>query len=109
MVRRIWLADPPPQAAAVDPAELAQRAVDSMKLAGPDIASPRTAGRYLIGCRCDVGDLEPHDVRAQHRIGVSGWRDGHRVGERGEDRVADGRRRGRDVYRPRHPLHGSCG
>lgn len=49
VVRMVWLADPPPAAAAVDPAELAQRAVDSMKLAGPDIASPRAAGRYLVG------------------------------------------------------------
>ncbi|MFE7649908.1 hypothetical protein [Streptomyces phaeoluteigriseus] len=49
MVRRIWLADPPPAAAAVNPAELAQRAVDSMKLAGPDITSPKAAGRYLVG------------------------------------------------------------
>ncbi|MDR6980828.1 hypothetical protein J2X68_007570 [Streptomyces sp. 3330] len=49
IVRNQWLADPPPAAAAVDPAVLAQRAVDSMKLAGPDIASPRAAGRYLMG------------------------------------------------------------
>lgn len=48
VVRNQWLADPPP-AAAVDPAVLAQRAVDSMKLAGPDIASPRSAGKYLVG------------------------------------------------------------
>lgn len=48
VVRNQWLADPPP-AAAVDPAVLAQRAVDSMKLAGPDVASPRPAGKYLVG------------------------------------------------------------
>ncbi|OQR61993.1 ATP/GTP-binding protein [Streptomyces maremycinicus] len=50
VVRYQWLADPPPAAATVDPpAVLAQRAVDTMKLAGPDIASPRAAGKYLVG------------------------------------------------------------
>ncbi|GAA5079151.1 ATP/GTP-binding protein [Streptomyces similanensis] len=33
----------------VDPRELAQRAVDSMTLLGPDIASPRAAGKYTVG------------------------------------------------------------
>lgn len=33
----------------VNPAGLAQQAVDKMKLAGPDIASPRTVGRYTVG------------------------------------------------------------
>lgn len=33
----------------VDPRELAQRAVDSMTLLGPDIASPRASGRYTVG------------------------------------------------------------
>ncbi|KMO96026.1 ATP/GTP-binding protein [Streptomyces roseus] len=42
-----WLAQPP--AEAVDPAVLAQRAVDSMLLAGPAIASPRPDGRYTVG------------------------------------------------------------
>jgi hypothetical protein len=45
--RMVWLANPPQ--AAVDPAVLAQRAIDKMRLAGPDIASPRTAGRYIVG------------------------------------------------------------
>ncbi|MGK3943348.1 ATP/GTP-binding protein [Streptomyces caeruleatus] len=48
IVRMVWLADPPPQEA-VDPAVLAQRAVDSMTLLGPDIASPRAAGKYTVG------------------------------------------------------------
>ncbi|MEU8951610.1 ATP/GTP-binding protein [Streptomyces sp. NPDC048489] len=38
--------NPQPQA---NPRELAQRAVDSMTLLGPDIASPRAAGRYTVG------------------------------------------------------------
>ncbi|MFF7987101.1 ATP/GTP-binding protein [Streptomyces sp. NPDC007901] len=38
--------NPVPQ---VDPQELAQRAVDSMNLLGPDIASPRAAGTYTVG------------------------------------------------------------
>jgi hypothetical protein len=38
--------DPAPQ---VDPRELAQQAVDSMTLLGPDIASPRAAGKYTVG------------------------------------------------------------
>ncbi|MET8411750.1 ATP/GTP-binding protein [Streptomyces sp. NPDC005195] len=33
----------------VNPQELAQRAADSMTLLGPDIASPRAAGRYTVG------------------------------------------------------------
>ncbi|MEU9014646.1 ATP/GTP-binding protein [Streptomyces sp. NPDC048479] len=37
---------PAPQ---VDPQELAQRAVDSMTLLGPDIASPKAAGKYTVG------------------------------------------------------------
>jgi hypothetical protein len=46
--RMVWLAEPPEQAT-VDPAALAQRAVDSMILLGPDIASPRAAGKYTVG------------------------------------------------------------
>ncbi|PWI05143.1 ATP/GTP-binding protein [Streptomyces sp. NWU339] len=48
VVRMVWLAEPPAQAT-VDPAVLAQRAVDSMTLLGPDIASPRAAGKYTVG------------------------------------------------------------
>ncbi|MEU9370708.1 ATP/GTP-binding protein [Streptomyces avermitilis] len=48
IARMVWLAEPPPQEA-VDPAVLAQRAVDAMTLLGPDIASPRGAGRYTVG------------------------------------------------------------
>ncbi|MCF1510439.1 ATP/GTP-binding protein [Streptomyces glomeratus] len=44
----VWMAQPP-AAAAVDPAQLAQEAVDKMKLEGPDIASPRAAGKYTVG------------------------------------------------------------
>ncbi|MEY2248447.1 ATP/GTP-binding protein [Streptomyces sp. BF23-18] len=38
-----------PPVAQVDPQVLAQRAVDSMTLLGPDIASPRAAGKYTVG------------------------------------------------------------
>ncbi|MET7353021.1 ATP/GTP-binding protein [Streptomyces mirabilis] len=38
-----------PAAAAVDPAQLAQQALDKMTLLGPDIASPATAGNYIVG------------------------------------------------------------
>jgi hypothetical protein len=48
IVRMVWLAEPPEQET-VDPAVLAQRAVDSMTLLGPDIASPRATGRYTVG------------------------------------------------------------
>ncbi|MEU9522831.1 ATP/GTP-binding protein [Streptomyces sp. NPDC048224] len=44
----VWLAEPP-ERETIDPAVLAQRAVDSMTLLGPDIASPRAAGRYTVG------------------------------------------------------------
>ncbi|MER6851597.1 ATP/GTP-binding protein [Streptomyces flaveolus] len=47
----VWLpggAQAPAQPA-VDPEVFAQRAVDSMKLTGPDIASPRPEGRYTVG------------------------------------------------------------
>jgi hypothetical protein len=48
IARMVWLAEPPEQEA-VDPAVLAQRAVDSMTLLGPDVASPRAAGKYTVG------------------------------------------------------------
>ncbi|MEU9737443.1 ATP/GTP-binding protein [Streptomyces sp. NPDC048002] len=48
IVRMVWLAEPPAQDT-VDTAVLAQRAVDSMTLLGPDIASPRAAGKYTVG------------------------------------------------------------
>ncbi|MFD8984262.1 ATP/GTP-binding protein [Streptomyces sp. NPDC059564] len=38
-----------PDAVSVDPAVLAQQAVDSMLLAGPSIISPRAAGTYTVG------------------------------------------------------------
>ncbi|MEU8795417.1 ATP/GTP-binding protein [Streptomyces sp. NPDC048643] len=44
----VWLANPPAQQT-IDPAVLAQRAVDSMTLRGPDIASPRMDGKYTVG------------------------------------------------------------
>jgi hypothetical protein len=47
----VWVPDgaQAPAQPAVDPEVLAQRAVDSMKLTGPDIASPRPEGRYTVG------------------------------------------------------------
>ncbi|WP_406368396.1 ATP/GTP-binding protein [Streptomyces sp. NBC_00647] len=42
-----WSATPP--AATIDPAQLAQQALDKMTLLGPDIASPATAGKYVVG------------------------------------------------------------
>ncbi|WP_234315905.1 ATP/GTP-binding protein [Streptomyces sp. NRRL F-5527] len=48
IVRMVWLAEPPEQET-IAPVVLAQRAVDSMALLGPDIASPRVAGRYTVG------------------------------------------------------------
>ncbi|WP_223179604.1 ATP/GTP-binding protein [Streptomyces griseicoloratus] len=38
-----------PAVPAIDTEVLAQRAVDSMKLTGPDIASPPPEGRYTVG------------------------------------------------------------
>lgn len=38
-----------PEVPAVDPAVVAQQAVNKMKLIGPDIASPRGTGRYVVG------------------------------------------------------------
>ncbi|WP_405933682.1 ATP/GTP-binding protein [Streptomyces sp. NBC_00827] len=38
-----------PTVAAVDPAQLALEAVKKMTLLGPDIASPRAAGKYTVG------------------------------------------------------------
>ncbi|MFI6340711.1 ATP/GTP-binding protein [Streptomyces sp. NPDC050535] len=38
-----------PPAPQVESQELAQRAIDSMTLLGPDIASPRAAGKYTVG------------------------------------------------------------
>ncbi|WP_435216412.1 ATP/GTP-binding protein [Streptomyces sp. bgisy034] len=48
ITRMVWLAEPPAQES-VDPAVLAQQAVDSMTLLGPDVASPRAAGKYTVG------------------------------------------------------------
>ncbi|MFJ9359397.1 ATP/GTP-binding protein [Streptomyces mirabilis] len=42
-----WSATPP--VAAIDPAQLAQQALDKMTLLGPDIASPAAAGKYIVG------------------------------------------------------------
>ncbi|MCX5009186.1 ATP/GTP-binding protein [Streptomyces sp. NBC_00638] len=42
-----WAAEDP--AVNVDPEQLAREAVDRMLLTGPDIASPRPAGRYVVG------------------------------------------------------------
>ncbi|MZE74660.1 ATP/GTP-binding protein [Streptomyces sp. SID5789] len=38
-----------PDGPALDPAVVARQAVNKMKLAGPDIASPRITGTYLVG------------------------------------------------------------
>ncbi|MEU5525257.1 ATP/GTP-binding protein [Streptomyces sp. NPDC047860] len=47
----VWIPDgeQAPAQPAIDPEVLAQRAVDSMKLVGPDIASPRPGGKYTVG------------------------------------------------------------
>ncbi|MFD8779870.1 ATP/GTP-binding protein [Streptomyces sp. NPDC059916] len=45
----IWIPAGLPAAPQVDPEVLARRAADSMKLVGPEIASPRAAGRYVVG------------------------------------------------------------
>ncbi|WP_306944490.1 ATP/GTP-binding protein [Streptomyces phaeochromogenes] len=42
-----WAAEAP--AVNVDPEQLARQAVDRMLLTGPDIASPRAAGKYIVG------------------------------------------------------------
>ncbi|MEU6578201.1 ATP/GTP-binding protein [Streptomyces sp. NPDC046805] len=44
-----FFAQPPNGGAGVDPAVLAAEAVKKMRLLGPDIASPRTAGKYTVG------------------------------------------------------------
>lgn len=44
-----FIADAAADVPDVDPAVVAQQAVAKMKLVGPDIASPRTAGRYVVG------------------------------------------------------------
>ncbi|MFF4189070.1 ATP/GTP-binding protein [Streptomyces sp. NPDC001691] len=44
-----WIPDGVSAAPPIDAEVLAHRAVDSMKLLGPDIASPQAAGRYAVG------------------------------------------------------------
>ncbi|WP_307787377.1 ATP/GTP-binding protein [Streptomyces musisoli] len=44
-----WFAQPPNGGPAVDPEVLAREAVKKMRLLGPDIASPRLAGKYTVG------------------------------------------------------------
>lgn len=46
----VWIPDgTDPAVPAIDPEVLARQAVDKMKLAGPDVASPRAAGKYTVG------------------------------------------------------------
>ncbi|MGF0174561.1 ATP/GTP-binding protein [Streptomyces sp. Marseille-Q5077] len=47
----VWIpdAEQAPAQPAIDPEVLAQRAVDSMELVGPKVASPRPAGTYVVG------------------------------------------------------------
>ncbi|MEU9095932.1 ATP/GTP-binding protein [Streptomyces sp. NPDC048428] len=47
----VWIADgeAPDDAPVIDPEAVARRAVDSMKLTGPKVASPRAAGKYVVG------------------------------------------------------------
>ncbi|WP_371681589.1 ATP/GTP-binding protein [Streptomyces sp. NBC_01276] len=46
----VWIADgQEPAAPRIDPETLARQAADSMKLAGPAVASPRAAGTYVVG------------------------------------------------------------
>ncbi|TQJ37840.1 ATP/GTP-binding protein [Streptomyces sp. SLBN-115] len=44
-----FVADEAANVPAVDPAEVAQQAVAKMQLSGPDIASPRANGKYVVG------------------------------------------------------------
>lgn len=45
----VWLSNGTPAQPQIDPEVVARMAVDQMKLIGPDIASPLTAGKYLVG------------------------------------------------------------
>ncbi|MEV3898344.1 ATP/GTP-binding protein [Streptomyces anulatus] len=49
--RTAWIADgqAPDAAPVIDPEAVARRAAASMKLEGPAVASPRAAGKYLVG------------------------------------------------------------
>ncbi|MFI6125343.1 ATP/GTP-binding protein [Streptomyces sp. NPDC051064] len=49
--RTVWIADgqAPTAAPVIDPEVLARRAVASMRLDGPKVASPRAAGTYVVG------------------------------------------------------------
>ncbi|QIB49580.1 ATP/GTP-binding protein (plasmid) [Streptomyces aureoverticillatus] len=48
-VNETFVGGPGQPAVTVDPAVVAQQAVDKMKLSGPDIASPRADGTYVVG------------------------------------------------------------
>ncbi|WP_367540368.1 ATP/GTP-binding protein [Streptomyces globisporus] len=49
--RTVWLPDgqAPDAAPVIDPEAVARRAAASMKLTGPAVASPRAAGKYVVG------------------------------------------------------------
>ncbi|MEU0304675.1 ATP/GTP-binding protein [Streptomyces sp. NPDC006175] len=49
--RTVWIADgtAPDAAPVIDPEAVARRAVASMRLDGPEVASPRAAGTYVVG------------------------------------------------------------
>jgi hypothetical protein len=44
-----------PAAPTIDPELVARRAVDSMRLVGPAVASPKPGGRYVVGMPTDAG------------------------------------------------------
>ncbi|CAC36687.1 ATP/GTP-binding protein [Streptomyces sp. NRRL_B-16638] len=50
IVRMVWMPEPPPEQETVDPAVLAQQAVDKMTLLGPDIGiTPKPGGKGVVG------------------------------------------------------------
>jgi hypothetical protein len=48
-VNSTFVADEAGGVPAIDPAVVAEQAVSKMKLSGPDITSPRAAGKYIVG------------------------------------------------------------
>ncbi|MFF9457722.1 hypothetical protein [Streptomyces flaveolus] len=101
----MWIPDGA-AAPAIDPALLAHRAVDSMKLTGPDIASPRAGGRYTMGVPMWLWGRQGETTYGPATVTASAGAviDRHRHGRL--DPLDHGRRLHRYLHRPRHPLPG---
>ncbi|WP_435240232.1 hypothetical protein [Streptomyces sp. YPW6] len=104
--RTVWLPDGQAPAAApvTDPEAVARRAAASMKLTGPDVASPRAAGKCVVGMPMWMwADPSPSTFGPVSVSAAAGSVTAS--AKMPADRVGDERRHHGHLVRPRHPLH----